>query len=87
VLRVREYPLARYEAQIIGTGPSYELRGELELLGQRRPLELRVETQGELLVAQVELVPSRWGIRQYTALLSTLRVADRVRVEARLRFE
>jgi hypothetical protein len=85
VLKTREYPLARYDARVVPNGRDYSLVGELELAGRRLGLSVDARKQGDFYVAEVDLVPSRWGIRQYSALFSTLRVADRVRVAARFR--
>jgi hypothetical protein len=111
ILRTRDYPTAQLEARAAsslnalasGRVASVTLSGELELVGQRRPLsfEARRHDHGlppggpalsaglppgaPELVAEIELAPSRWGIRPYTALLGAIRLADRVRVVARLR--
>jgi polyisoprenoid-binding protein YceI len=85
ILDTRTYPLARFEARTARVGPVLELRGELELLGQRRGVTFSARAEGGDFVADVELVPSRWGIRPYAAMLGTIRLADRVRIVARLR--
>lgn len=90
ILVVDKYPEARLEARVERLGSRAELQGELELLGQRRGVTFeaeRVDEAGGDWLAKVELVPSRWGIRPYTAMLGALRLADRVRVVAALRIE
>jgi polyisoprenoid-binding protein YceI len=61
------------------------LAGELELHGQRGPLELEVELLRSDGAAQVHgratVVQTRWGIKPYSALLGALKVADPVEVE------
>ena len=54
--------------------------GELTLNGQTHPVSATVtDAGGEAVITQ-----TRWGIKPYSALFGTLKVADDVRVEARL---
>lgn len=54
--------------------------GQLTLNGQTHPVSATVtETGGEAVIAQTQ-----WGMKPYSALFGTLKVADEVRVEARL---
>ena len=88
ILEVDRYPQARLEARARALGTTYSIEGELELVGQRRRIAFEARPveglEGEW-QAEVELVPSRWGIRPYSALLGAIRLADRLRVVARLR--
>lgn len=53
--------------------------GRLTLNGQTHPLEATVtEDGGEAVITQ-----TRWGMKPYSALFGTLKVADDVKVEAR----
>jgi polyisoprenoid-binding protein YceI len=55
--------------------------GQLTLNGQTHPLAVeRTETGGRATIRQTE-----WGMKPYTALFGTLKVADEVTVEATLR--
>jgi YceI-like protein len=65
-------------------GHSVEIEGELELLGQRRPVSftLNVGFDGRL-SGQAQVKQSDWGITPYTALFGTLKVADDVEVAIR----
>jgi hypothetical protein len=54
--------------------------GQLTLNGQTRPLSVKLEDgRGIAVVRQTE-----WGIKPYSALFGTLKVADEVIVEARV---
>jgi polyisoprenoid-binding protein YceI len=87
ILATDKYPRARLEARVKRVGSSAELDGELELVGQRRRVTFQAERAAQApheWQARVDLVPSRWGIRPYTALLGAIRLADRIQVVARL---
>lgn len=57
------------------------LEGGLTLLGRTVAVIIPVERRDRRVRGRVELVPSRWGIKPFTALLGALKVADRVVVE------
>jgi hypothetical protein len=64
-----------------------EVQGELELMGNRRPISFRLESPGDgRLSARAVVKQTDFGMRPYTALFGTLKVADEVEiaVEARL---
>jgi hypothetical protein len=58
-----------------------DVEGELELLGNRSPttFELTLGDDGRL-TGEAALKQSDWGIKPYSALFGTLKVADEVRV-------
>jgi polyisoprenoid-binding protein YceI len=57
------------------------VQGELELLGARRPIafELLVSEDGRL-TGEATVKQTEWGMKPYSALFGTLKVADEVRV-------
>ncbi len=57
------------------------VRGELELLGARRPIafELGLGADGRL-TGEATVKQSDWGIKPYSALFGTLKVADEVKI-------
>jgi polyisoprenoid-binding protein YceI len=57
------------------------VQGELELMGQRRPAQfvLEIGDNGKLTGSTV-LKQSDWGIKQYSILFGTIKVADEVKV-------
>jgi polyisoprenoid-binding protein YceI len=71
----------------LGDGGSMSVRGELEMAGNTRQLnvELRLATDGSV-TASVPLVQSEWGIKPYRGLMGALRVRDSVEIvlDARL---
>jgi polyisoprenoid-binding protein YceI len=91
ILESDRYPRIAFQAtgwQVLSDDPTHtkgRLSGELELRGQRSPLELEVDLQradGAIRVsARGAIVQSRWGIKPYTAFLGALKVADPVQVE------
>jgi polyisoprenoid-binding protein YceI len=87
ILAVDTYPRARLEAQVRREGAVCSIDGELELLGQRRKIAFEARptgTSADEWEAEVALAPSRWGVRPYSAMLGAIRLADRIRVVARL---
>jgi len=91
VLESERYPRIAFQAkewQLLSDDPNHlraTLSGELELHGQRSPLELDVDLQrvdGTIRVkATGAVVQSRWGIKPFTAFLGALKVADPVEIE------
>jgi hypothetical protein len=67
-------------------GGPVSVEGELELAGQRRPLsfELAAGEDGRL-TATATVTQSEWGMKPYSALFGTLKVADDVEVEVETR--
>ena len=80
VLRAGEHPEVRFVGRTASREPPFSLSGELTISGVRQPFATMLTLHGERLVADAEIVPSRWGIKPFRALGGTLRVQDRVRV-------
>jgi polyisoprenoid-binding protein YceI len=58
-----------------------DVDGELELLGRRAPVSFTLTLDdGDHLVAGAKLKQTEWGIKPYSALFGTLKVADEVQV-------
>ena len=74
ILRTDRYP----EARFTGTAKDNHVRGELELVGETQPIELDFQEADGKLAAEVELVPTRWGIKPFKALLGAIQLEDRV---------
>ena len=81
ILRTDRYP----EACFTGSAADHHVRGELELVGETQPIEFDVHEQDGKLSGEVELVPTRWGIKPFKALMGAIQLQDRVlvRFEAR----
>jgi hypothetical protein len=81
VLLCARFPLATLDAEVeVVDATRYALRGQLVLHGRSVRIACAVEPRGERLVAELELVPSHFGISPYRALGGTLALEDRVRV-------
>ena len=82
VLQTDEYPEATFSGAAESLGEDrWRVDGELELVGQSRPLSFEVRRQQGRFRTRVELTPTRWGIPPYKALMGALRLEDRVVVE------
>jgi hypothetical protein len=79
ILRTREFPLAKFAARV-QTGDPRVLDGTLELCGKTLPLSFPVREDNGRYRGQIEIVPSRWGIAPFKAMLGSIRLADRVTV-------
>jgi hypothetical protein len=57
------------------------VRGELNLLGQRRPLTFELTVgDDDRITGEATLKQSDWGMKPYSALFGTLKVADELQV-------
>ncbi len=78
--RVLENRPLRFEGKAQADNGGYRVAGELDMAGQRRPLTLSLAAEAGRLKGEVELVPSRWGIKPFKALMGAIKLQDRVRV-------
>ncbi|HEY2437838.1 MAG TPA: YceI family protein [Solirubrobacteraceae bacterium] len=62
-----------------GDGERLQVQGELELMGQRRPVqfELTISDDGKL-TGSATIKQSDWGIKPYSILFGTMKVVDEV---------
>jgi hypothetical protein len=81
ILHAARYPEVRFEGLAERGTDRFRVRGELELVGRRVPIELDVVESAGRLSGEVELVPSRWGIEPFKALLGAIKLDDRVLVK------
>jgi hypothetical protein len=58
----------------------YDVEGELDLLGVRRPLSFTLSVDGDRLTGSAQVKQTDWHIKPYSALFGTLKVADVVEV-------
>lgn len=82
VLHVARNPEATLTAQVRAAGSRFVLAGQLTLHGQTGQLSCAIEPRAARWSAELELVPSRFGIAPYRALGGTLTLDDRVRIVA-----
>lgn len=81
ILQSRRFPRIEFEGVIEPRSAStFEVRGELRLRGQTRPIKTDLIRSGDQLQASFELKPSEFGIAPYKALGGAIKLDDRVRV-------
>lgn len=84
-LEAKKYPEIRFTAEEISTtADGYRLTGFLEIHGTRRPrsVDLRVGDNGDswAMALQASVSQAEFGIKPYSLLMGTMRVADEVLV-------
>ena len=64
-----------------GPGGTLDVQGELDLLGTRRPLAFALDAgEDGRLTGSATLKQTDWGIKPYSALFGTLKVADELEI-------
>jgi polyisoprenoid-binding protein YceI len=58
----------------------YDVEGELDLLGVKRPLAFTLSLDGDQLTGSAQVKQTDWRMKPYSALFGTLKVADVVEV-------
>ncbi len=82
VLHTGEYPTITFRStRVEGTPAAFTVHGDLTIMGQDRPVDVRARTAGDRLTGGATVVQSRWRIKPYSALFGTLRLADPVEIE------
>lgn len=76
ILNAKRFPNARLSATRTGD----LLTGTLELAGRSAPVRIELRGAAGRVQGEVELVPTRWGIAPFKALLGAIKLQDRVRV-------
>jgi polyisoprenoid-binding protein YceI len=84
VLHTDKHPTARFTGRATPEGDGFSISGILELAGHQAPLSFAVQKANDAYRARFELVPSRWQIEPYRALLGAIRLKDLVRIEIAL---
>lgn len=85
VLRTSQFGKVNFTGTVNQQGLALVARGELELVGKTQPIEVAMRRRGDHVTGEIEIQPSLWGIKPYSALGGTLRLQDRVRVVFDLR--
>ncbi|MFT6395853.1 MAG: hypothetical protein ACJAYU_000595 [Bradymonadia bacterium] len=80
VLRTSQFGKVNFTGIVTQEGLALVARGELELVGKKQQLEVAMRRRGDNITGEIEIQPSRWGIKPYRALGGTLKLQDRVRV-------
>jgi hypothetical protein len=63
-----------------GDGGAWRVSGELELAGGRHPISFELTASDGRLTGAATVKQTEWGMKPYTALFGTLKVADEVEV-------
>lgn len=84
-LDAKKYPTITFSADaIVKTEAGYRLDGALEIHGKSRPqvVELSVEDAGNewLLSVEVPVIQTEFGVRPYSLLMGSMKVADEVKI-------
>jgi polyisoprenoid-binding protein YceI len=72
--------IAFRSTSVARAGETVEIAGELELAGQRRPLTFTLKKRDGDVAGSVRIKQTDWGMKPYSALFGTLKVADVVEV-------
>jgi hypothetical protein len=70
-----------FRSTSVDAGDPIRVEGELELRGERRPIAFELASQDGRFTGTTVVKQSDWGMKPYTALFGTLKVADEVVVE------
>lgn len=81
VLKVSKHPEVLVRATFRPEGDHAKVTGTLSITGVEKPFEADARREGGRWKASCVVDQSRFGIKQYTALMGTLKVARDVRVE------
>jgi hypothetical protein len=80
ILDTRRCPEILLDGRLQHDLAGYELDGELELCGRRQSIRISAKRREGRVQGELELTPSRWGIKPFRALLGAIRLQDRVLV-------
>jgi hypothetical protein len=69
------------------SGDTLDVAGELELAGRRRPLAFTLQERDDGIAGSARIKQTDWGMKPYSALFGTLKVADEVEVAIETRSE
>ena len=86
VLQTERHPCVELEGDLSAdpARATIEVRGNLRLHGQTRPLHVALTRHGDKLEGAFELTPSEFGIPPYKALAGAIKLQDRVRVQVEI---
>jgi hypothetical protein len=66
--------------RVARAGDTVEVAGELQLAGATRPLAFTLTERGGAVAGSARIKQTDWGMKPYSALFGTLKVADEVEV-------
>ena len=80
ILQTTRHPEVVVRGTIVAASSGWRVDGTLELKGTKQPLVILVRREGARARGEVEIVPSRWGIPPFRALLGAIQLQDRVKI-------
>ncbi len=84
ILYTARHPEITFTGTARRRGDAIAVAGQLELVGRAAAVELTLREQGGRLLGEVELKPSRWGIKPYKALAGAIKLQDRLTIRVDL---
>jgi len=72
--------IAFRSTSVESAGDTMKVQGELELAGNRRPISFELTSDDGRLSGSATVTQSAWGIKPYSTLFGTLKVADDVEI-------
>ncbi|MBI3206177.1 MAG: YceI family protein [Myxococcales bacterium] len=78
VLHTDDFPEAQFVGEVARGAGRHSVTGRLVLAGKTQDLSVGVREADGRWRGEVELVPSRWGIQPFKALLGAIKLEDRV---------
>jgi polyisoprenoid-binding protein YceI len=85
ILHTDQHPITRFAGRAAPRDDGWDVTGELTLAGRSAPLAFPLRSAGARYRATFDLRPSQWGIAEYRAMMGTIRLQDRIRIEVALR--
>jgi hypothetical protein len=74
-------PIEFHSTRVDVNGKHADVQGELDIFGARRPVAFTLELDDRSVRGSVRIKQSDWGVKPYSALFGTLKVADEVDIE------
>lgn len=84
VLQTDAHPRAVFSGDAVPAPGGYRISGSLTLAGRTRDLAFEVRQEAGHWRAEIELVPSLWGIKPFKAWMGAIKLQDRVVVRIEL---
>lgn len=78
---LRGSPIEFRSSSVDAADGRVEVHGELELFGKRRPVEFALDVADGHVTGSARIEHSDFGVKPYSALFGTLKVADEVVIE------
>lgn len=82
ILRTAQFPAITFQSTIVtGSPDAFTIDGQLEIMGRSEPVTVTGKLAGGRASGSTTLKQSDWGIKPFSSLFGTLKLADEVTVE------